>query len=51
MKLNSEQKSRLLNAAVKIYTGYAALDFFKTREFNSNNRTQKTLLEICKNSI
>ncbi|MGL5742962.1 MAG: hypothetical protein ACRCXC_10725 [Legionella sp.] len=50
MKLSALQKKKLLENAYKVYTGYASLDFFKTRLFNTEEGPL-TLLQICDDAI
>ncbi len=50
MKLKPSEKTKLVDAAKKVYQAYAALDFFKTRVFSAQNQ-RVSLYELCKQAI
>ena len=50
MKLHSTDKNKLLSSANEVYSAYAALDFFKSRTFVTDNG-KKSIYELCQQAI
>ncbi len=50
MKLSNTDKVNLLSSANEVYLGYTALDFFKSKSFNTASG-QSTLYDLCQQAI